>query len=116
MFIFFLSIIGNVITGGSLVNSFPYHDVIVFGVMGCLFISYIIFFCVRKKNLRLISAEKCLVGFLVIGLLYVLLSYLGVYQGFSRLDLYFDKSYIPRQAVYMFVLPAVILFQDEILF
>ena len=113
MFAFYLSIIGIVITGGGLVNSSPYRDMIVFGVMGCLFISYAFFFFVRKQNLLLNGAEKGLICFLVIGLLYVLLSYFGVFQGFSRLDLYFDKSFIPRQAVYMFILPAVILFQDD---
>ena len=112
MFAFFISVIGIVITGGSLVNESPLRDVFVYGTMGCLCISYFYFFCVRNRYLVLNSAEKSLFFFLFFALLHVLLSYLGVHQKFSDLKVYFDKSFIPRQAFYLLLLPAIILFQD----
>lgn len=100
-------------TGGAVVILSPYRNEIVFGVMGCLVLSYGFFFCYRKKNLTLNSAEKCLLVFILIGLLHVILSQLEISQRLWDLDLYFDKSYLLRQAVYLFVLPAILLFQDD---
>jgi hypothetical protein len=63
--------------------------------------------------MKLNSAEKALLLFTIIGLLHVILSYLEVNREFPKLDLYFDKSFIPRQASYYLVLPAIFLFQDK---
>ncbi len=113
MFAFLICIIGIVITGGSLVVRGPYRNAIVFGVMGCLCLSYVYFLFVRKKNIYLNIAEKSLIAFILIGLFHVMISFMGMNQSLWNLDLYYDKSYIPRQAVYLFMLPAVILCQDK---
>lgn len=104
---------GILATGGALVIMTSYRNAVVYGVIACLCLSYFFFFCIRKKDLSLNSAEKGLLCFVGIGLLQVLLSYLGVNQLFKNQDLYFDKGFIPRQAVYFLVLPVIILFQDE---
>lgn len=113
MFAFQICVAGIIATGGALVIQTSYRDAVVYGVIGCLCLSYFFFFCIRKKDLPLNSAEKCLLCFVAIGLLYVLLSFFGVNQQFQNLDLYFDKGFIPRQAVYFLFFPAIILFQDD---
>lgn len=113
MFAFQICMAGIVATGGALVLLTSYRNAIVYIVIACMFLSYLYFFCVRKKNLTLNYAEKSLVCFITIGILYVLLSYLGLNQGNNDLDLYYDKSFIARQAVYLAVLPTIILFQDS---
>ena len=114
MFAFQICMLGIIATGGALVIGSPYRNAIVYGTMACLSLSYFYFFCVRKRNLSLNTAEKALICFITIGIMHILLSLADANHIFGALDVYYDKSFVLRQAVYLFMLPAIILFRDEL--
>lgn len=112
MVAFLLCILAIVVTGGGFANGVSYGITIIYLIIATLFASYVYYFAKKKESLSLGAAEKCLIVFETWGLLYVLLSYLGVNQIFNA-DLAYERSFIPRQAVYFFVFPATILFRED---
>ena len=112
MIAFLLCILAIAVTGGGFASGVYYGVTIIYLILATLFASYAYTFAKKRESLSLGSAEKCLIVFEVWGLLYVLLSFAGVNQIFNA-DLAYEKSYIPRQAVYFFVFPAAILFRED---
>lgn len=86
---------------------------IIYIIIICLLVSYLRFFIVMKGKIRLDKIEKSLLVFVLFGLIYTGISFLGINKFVASEDLYLMRSYIPRQAYYLFILPSVILFQDD---
>ena len=112
MTVFLLSMIAIVITGGGFAGSTYYGMPIFYLILMTLLASYGYYFVQKRETLSMGPAEKCLIVFEGWGLLYVLFSFTGVNQIFQT-DLVYDSSFIPRQAVYLFVLPAAILLRED---
>lgn len=112
MIAFLLCILAVAVTGGSIAANSYFGITVIYLILGALFISYAYYFITRREALRIGSAEKCLLAFEGWALLHLVLSLAGVNQIFQA-DLAYDSSFIPRQAVYLFVLPAVILFRED---
>lgn len=112
MIVFLLCILVLVIEGGGFAASSYYGITVIYAILGALFISYCYHLIVKREALVLRSADKCLLLFELWGLLHVVLSFTGVNRAFAT-DLAYDATYIPRQAVYLFVLPAAILFREN---
>ena len=112
MFAFLLCIPAILVTSGSFAGSNYYGVTVIYFVLGALFVSYGYYFIAKREALSMKAAEKSLLVLEVWGLVYVLLSFLKVNQ-LLQADLAYESSYIPRQAVYYFVLPAAILFRED---
>ena len=112
MIVFLLTVLAIAVTGGGFAGATYYSVTIIYLVLGTLFVSYIYYFVKNRESLSLGSTEKCLIVFETWGLFYVLLSIAGVNR-IMQADLAYEYSFIPRQAVYFFVLPAAILFRDD---
>lgn len=113
MFVFFICVFALIATCGHAINENLFGVPVFYYVLGTLLISYLYILITKGKELSIDAAGKCLILFEVWGLLYVGLSPVGMNKSFN-LDLYFDPSYIPRHAVYFFVLPAMLLFREDI--
>ena len=112
MFALLLCIPAIIITSGSYVTGNFFGITIVYWILGLLLVSYGYYLFKRQDALSMGSAEKSLLIFTGWGLFYVLLSLTKVNQ-LMQADLAYDLSFLPRQAVYFFVLPAAILFREE---
>lgn len=112
MFVFLLCVLAAVVTGGGFATFSIGGIAMIYPVLGALFISYAYYFVSKRESLLLGAPDICLLAFVGWGLLYVLLSLTGVNRIFQA-DLAYDDSFIPRQAVYLFVLPAVLLFRED---
>lgn len=115
MFALLLCVVGIIISGGGFPNDSYLGVPVIYMILGSLLFSYIYYFVTRRESLIFDSAGKALLALESWGLLCVLLSFLGVNRLFQT-DLSYEYSFIPRQAVYLFVLPAVILLRDDFYF
>lgn len=113
MFVFFICIFALIATCGHAINENLFGFPVFYYVLGTLLISYIYIIITKGKELFIDAAGKCLILFEIWGLFYVVLSLAGMNR-IPALDLYYDPSYIPRHAVYFFVLPAMLLFREDI--
>ena len=112
MFAFLLCIPAIIVTSGGYVVENIHGITITYLLLGLLLVSYGYYLIKKRETLSIRSAERCLLLLEAWGLLYVLLSLLKVNQ-LMQADLTYDLSFLPRQAVYFFVLPAAILFREE---
>lgn len=112
MVAFLLCIPAIIVTSGGYVVGKFYGITITYLLLGMLLVSYSYYLIKKREALSVGSAEKCLLVFEAWGLLYVLLSLTKVNQ-MMQADLAYDMSFLPRQAVYFFVLPAAILFREK---
>ena len=112
MFALLLCIPAIIVTSGSYVAGKYFGIEIVYWILGLLLVSYGYYLVKKQDALSLGLAEKSLLVFTGWGLLYVMLSLTKVNQ-LMQADLAYDLSFLPRQAVYFFVLPAAILFREE---
>ena len=110
MFAFLLCIPAIIVTSGSYVVESIHGITITYLLLGLLLVSYGYYITQKREALSMGSAERCLLLLEAWGLLYVLLSFTKVNQ-MMQADLTYDLSFLPRQAVYFFVLPAAILFR-----
>ena len=113
MFLLFIAVLGIAIFGGSFIRFQIWRFSITYIVMGALVVSYIRYFLVKHGVLSLKKGEKHLLVFEIYGFIMVGLSLLGLNRFFISGELYTSIAYIPRQAYYLMVLPAIILFQDD---
>ena len=113
MIVFLLCMIAFVVEGGGSASASYYGVTVIYAIMGALFVSYCYYFMTKREALTLGSADKCLLFFECWGLLQVVLSFTGINQIFQT-DLAYDTSYLARQAVYLFVLPAILLFRENL--
>lgn len=113
MYIFFMTVLGIAVFGGSFIKLQVWRFTMTYIVMGALVISYIRYFVVKRGVFKLKMGEKNLMIFEMYGLLLVVLSTLGINRYYISDELFTSIAYIPRQAYYLLFLPAVILFQDE---
>lgn len=113
MFAFFLAVMGIAIFGGSFVKFQIFHISVTYIVMLALMISYVRFFAIKKDVLRINKNEKYLVEFELYGLIFVFFSFIGINKFFISNELFTAARYIPRQAYYLFFVPAIIMFQDK---
>ena len=112
MYVFLLNVMVMLISGGGLSQKKLFGIAITYLVLAALFVSYAYTVISKKGRFSLGAAEICFLLFELLGILHVLLSYAGVNRLFDA-DVYYEYSYIPRQAVYLFVLPAAFLFREK---
>lgn len=79
-----------------------------------LFLSYINYFALNKGIIQLNKRSKALMLFELYALIMVFLSILHLTEKFISQDLFTNTSFIPRQAYYIAVIPAIILMREEI--
>ena len=114
MFVLFIAILGIAIFGGAFVKFQILHIPMTYIVMAALCFSYVRYFAIKRGILNLKIGEKALFVFELYGLIMVFISFLGINQLFISKELFISKTYIPRQAYYLWFFPAIILFQDEL--
>lgn len=112
MIVFLLCILAIVVTGGGAAKANYVGVASIYIVLCTLLISYGFYFITQRETLSIGLPEKCLLVFEGWGLLYVLLSLVGINRVFQA-DLTYNYSFIPRQAVYFFVFPSIILFRNN---
>lgn len=113
MFAFLLCIPAIIVTSGSYVVESIHGITVTYLLLGMLLVSYGYYITKKREALSMGSAERCLLLLEAWGMLYVLLSFTKVNQ-MMQADLTYDLSFLPRQAVYFFVLPAAILFREKL--
>lgn len=113
MCIMYFMVFGIAAFGGDFIKqnfagiSFTYITMI------ALIISYFKYFILYRGKLKLDKRTKAIVYFEIYGLLMVVFSLVGVNKFFISSDLYSNVFYIPRQAYYLAVLPALILMRED---
>ncbi len=112
MYVFLLNVMVMLISGGGLSQAKILGVMIAYIVLAALFVSYAYTVISRRGRFSLGAAEICLLLFELLGAVQILLSYTGVNRLFDA-DMYYETSYIPRQAVYLFVFPAALLFREK---
>lgn len=113
MIVLYIAVLGISIFGGSFIKIKIWRFPVTYLVMGALVVSYIKYFVVKRGVLSIKREEKTLLVFEIYGLIMVGLSFLGFNKFFISDELYTSIAYIPRQAYYLMVLPAILLFQDD---
>jgi len=112
MYLLLLAVLGTGLLGGDFVKLTILHIPLIYIVMAGLLVSYMRFVFIKNGRLALSRGEKGLIVFVFYGLLMAVLSFIGVNRFLVNSGLFISKSYIPRQAYYLFILPACILFKD----
>lgn len=112
MYVFLLNVMVMLISGGGLSQAKILGVMITYIVLAALFVSYAYTVISKKGRFSMGAAEICLLLFELLGAVHIILSYAGVNRLFDA-DVYYEASYIPRQAVYLFVLPAALLFREK---
>ena len=113
MFVFLILMIPVLMTGTGIMNGTILGVPTVYLLLGTLTVSFGCILAVKVHAVSLTRTEGLLIAFAAWGLLYVLLSYVGVGQLLFGTDQYYDSSFIPRQAVYLFVLLVPLLFRED---
>ena len=114
--IFYILILGIAITGGKFVRYSILGIPVIYYCMGALVVAYIPYLIKHRKELRLYKSERNLIAFVMYGLFIALLSFLGVNEKLVQCRLLVTRAYIPRQAYYLFLLPAVLVFSETRLY
>lgn len=78
-----------------------------------LVVAYIKYFYSHWGVIQLTKINKAIIGFELYALMMIAMSFAGTNKLFASDDLFFEKAYIPRQAYYVFVIPAILLMEDR---
>lgn len=113
MVLFYIMIIGIAITGGGIVKFTILGINYTYITFAALLLSYLNYFRIHRGKIALNKLNKTLIRFEVYALIVVILSFLGINKVFGLNDLFYSKSYIIRQAYYLFVIPVIILMGDN---
>ena len=108
MIVFWGTLIGIVIYGDRFVKLNILGIETIYICMFFLAFNYLKFFLNKKNRLQLTKNEVRLVYFVIYGLIRVVLSLTGITDFLVSDELFVNVSYIPRQAYYLFFLPAII--------
>lgn len=113
MDILFFMVFGIAVIGGDFVKlniagiSFTYITMI------ALFISYFRYFIIKRAIISLDTRSKALLLFEIYAFFMIVISALQYNKLFISEELYTNIYYIPRQAYYLSILPALILMRDN---
>lgn len=113
MYVFFLTLSGIAIFGGGFMNMTIFGIPITYITIGCVGVSYINYFILKKKPLIGNESHVFLWLFEAYAIIMVIFSFLGLNKLYISQNLFFSSSYIFRQSYYLFMLPAIILLNDE---
>lgn len=113
MAFFYIMVLGIAAYGGAFVKIEIAGIPLTYIFMALLAVTYINYFIRHRGKLKIWKSEICLIVFVCYGLLIVLLSAFGVQENLLNGELLTLKSYIFRQAYYLYFLPLIIVMADE---
>lgn len=110
---FYVLVLGIAITSGGFVKFSIMGIPMIIYCMAALAIVYILYLIKHRTVLYLWKSERILSIFVLYGLFIVLLSFMGTYGDLIQSRLLMMRSYIPRQAYYLLIFPAVLVLSQE---
>lgn len=113
MTLFYICVLGVALFGGAFVKFSIAGIQIFYLVLLFLVVAYIKYFYSHWGVIQLTKINKAIIGFELYALMMIAMSFAGTNKLFASDDLFFEKAYIPRQAYYVFVIPAILLMEDR---
>lgn len=113
MTLFYICVLGVALFGGSFVKFSIAGIQIFYLVLLFLVVAYIKYLYSHWGVIQLTKINKAIIGFELYALIMIAMSFAGTNKLFASDDLFFAKAYIPRQAYYVFVIPAILLMEDR---
>lgn len=113
MTLFYICVLGVALFGGSFVKFSIAGIQIFYLVLLFLVVAYIKYLYSHWGVIQLTKINKAIIGFELYALMMIAMSFAGTNKLFASDDLFFEKAYIPRQAYYVFVIPAILLMEDR---
>lgn len=113
MTLFYICVLGVALFGGPFVKSSIAGIQIFYLVLLFLVVAYIKYLYSHWGVIQLTKINKAIIGFELYALIMIAMSFAGTNKLFASDDLFFAKAYIPRQAYYVFVIPAILLMEDR---
>lgn len=113
MTLFYICVLGVALFGGPFVKFSIAGIQIFYLVLLFLVVAYIKYLYSHWGVIQLTKINKAIIGFELYALMMIAMSFAGTNKLFASDDLFFEKAYIPRQAYYVFVIPAILLMEDR---
>lgn len=113
MTLFYICVLGVALFGGPFVKFSIAGIQIFYFVLLFLVVAYIKYLYSHWGVIQLTKINKAIIGFELYALIMITMSFAGTNKLFASDDLFFAKAYIPRQAYYVFVIPAILLMEDR---
>ena len=113
MTLFYICVLGVALFGGAFAKFSIAGIQIFYLVLLFLVVAYIKYFYSHWGVIQLTKINKAIIGFELYALMMIAMSFAGTNKLFASDDLFFEKAYIPRQAYYVFVIPAILLMEDR---
>lgn len=113
MTLFYICVLGVALFGRPFVKFSIAGIQIFYLVLLFLVVAYIKYLYSHWGVIQLTKINKAIIGFELYALMMIAMSFAGTNKLFASDDLFFEKAYIPRQAYYVFVIPAILLMEDR---